>query len=173
MADAATDPAEERGLVQAGATPTVHDVGEQWSQPTKVYEPVWKTDPLVDDEDEDELDAQRYIFCSRAYMFDASHRHGPRRSSPRRPASPPAASGLDLPAAMPARFRHAAQQGVPQLTDGRNETQAAARPTVQFLLPSAALHGIAGAPVDASAGSDLLQVTCQVTNVSRVANTAA
>jgi len=179
------DPATERALVQRDVVPLEpsFEAGKGWSQPTRIYEPVWHADPLeVEDDDYENgdssdafggLDAQRYIFCSRAYMFDATHRQSARRAT-RRPPSAPAAAGLDLPAAMPARFRHAAQQGVPQLTDGRNDTPAsAALPTVQFLLPSAALHGVVGAAqrsVDATAGSDLLQVTCQVTNVSRVSS---
>ena len=132
------------------------------------------TDELSE-EDAEERDAQRYIFCSRAYMFDSVEPLTARRggSARTRPTAPPPSP---LPSAMPARFRHAAQQ-VPQLTDGTGNATPPADgfrgPTVQFLLPSAALHGIVGAEANHGLDAppraeDLMQVTCQVTNVSRV-----
>ena len=115
-------------------------------------------------------DAQRFIFCSRAYMFDA-----PPRVSRRKPVA-----DLDLPSAMPARFRdaatfrHAQQQRLQQISDGGNAS--AERPVVNILLPSAALQGVVGDGSKAPpAGSDneLMQVQCQVLNASRLSPTPA
>ena len=114
---------------------------------------------------EDEHEAQRFIFCSRAYMFDAV-------SDTRRKPS----VDLDLPSAMPARFRdaamsrHAREQRLQQISDGGNATgEPTERPVVSLLLPSAALHGVVGAQPASAAGAetDLMQVQCQVLNASR------
>merc|ERR1719502_720826 len=57
---------------------------------------------------ESEYDAQRYIFCSRAYMFDAGSRYPPRPKAKLAGQEDPAELQLELPAAMPPRFRDAA-----------------------------------------------------------------
>ena len=85
-----------------------------------------------------------------------------------------------LPAAMPARFRHAASQKMPMaaLTDGSNTTAelpAAPEPVVSLLLPSAALHGVVTVADSerrpSSRAEDeipgLVQVTCQLLNATR------
>ena len=127
--------------------------------------------------DADEYDAQRYIFCSRAYMFDAAVR----RSRPMSRRQPSSDLELELPSKMPPRFRDAAvyrhaqqQQQLKQLSDGGNATAPPAKPTgpvVTLLLPSAALHGVFGAGGESApsppADSELMQVQCQVLNASR------
>mmetsp|Transcript_41149 Transcript_41149/g.99811 ORF Transcript_41149/g.99811 Transcript_41149/m.99811 type:complete len:476 (+) Transcript_41149:578-2005(+) len=176
---AISDPKEERALVHHDVTTHDADLGQDWSQPTRVYDSIWsksRDGQQLSAEEEEERDEQRYIFCSRAYMFDAveplrSPRSRSSGSTPPAPTSP-------LPAAMPARFRHAAQQHLPQLTDGNTNstpqtTDRFGGPTVKFLLPSAALRGIVSTDVhkelDANLRTeDLMQITCQVTNVSRV-----
>ena len=128
----------------------------------------------------------RYVFCSRAYMFDAAVR---------RPGARSAAAELELPKAMPPRFRDAAiyrhaqaqaQASSQRLAAGGNATPPAAKgPVVTLLLPSAALQGVVGAAArDAPAAgahraddgaphappadrNDLMQVQCQVLNASR------
>merc|ERR1719240_1418517 len=103
-----------------------------------VYAPIEEPEALEGAE-ADAYDAQRFIFCSRAYMFDAAVR---RPSHVHRPSSLGASSlsgsglsasaELDVPSAMPPRFRDAAayrhaqqQQRLPQLGDGGNATPAA------------------------------------------------
>ena len=151
-----------------------------------VFEPSWKSEDDLSFEDEHGYDPERYIFCSRTYMFDAVHP----AAIPRRTTSP-AASEFELPSAMPARFRYAAEyaatrpssSAVPQLTDGDNvNVSSSAHPTdpsrrlpvVNLLLPSAALQGVRdftnlNKSGDAHAGSDrneLMQVQCQVLKAS-------
>ena len=138
-----------------------------------------------DDLDTDAYDAQRYIFCSRTYMFDAAVR----MPTPASHGVPPSAAGgpsteLELPASMPARFRHAAdyraRNELAQVTDGSNVSApgpsdpSLRQPVVTLLLPSAALHGVRGVESHgpaASAGragnNELMQVQCQVLNASR------
>jgi len=132
------------------------------------------------------FEAERFIFCSRAYMFDAAVRRPSAVGST--PAVSPLSSPaeLELPSAMPPRFRHAsmyremqahevqrANNNLPQLSDGRNESAPAQRPVVTLLLPSAALRGVVGSedtPMGKRGGasdSDLMQVQCQVMNASR------
>ena len=125
----------------------------------------------------DEYEAQRFIFCSRAYMFDAAVRT--------RPPMRRTASELDMPASMPARFRHtaayrASRDQLPLLSSGANATgsQVLKPPVVTLLLPSAALQGVVGgfdaakpastgaSPTGTSSSSDLMQVQCQVLNAS-------
>jgi len=136
----------------------------------------------VDDEAAAEYEAQRYIFCSRAYMFDAAVRRAPPMHADK---ADPFGAELDLPSTMPARFRHGAdfnRKQLPQVTDGNASAgaAAAAKPVVTLLLPSAALHGVRGveeeeAPARSASSStappkdELLQVQCQVLNASRVA----
>merc|ERR1712146_751535 len=82
----------------------------------------------------------------------------------------------DLPASMPARFRHTAEMRseIPRLTSGNNETLSRNKdPVVNLLLPSAALVGLVSSskltPGDSSADDprhDVMQVSCQVLNVS-------
>ena len=162
----------EQGMPkQASAVPrmSAHSNGTRGP----VYEPV--------EEEEDfetasaTYEAQRYVFCSRAYMFDAAVRHSPSSGVGR--TSP------ELPRSMPPRFRHAAAyrdappRDAQRLPDGRlpmlaggNESSPAL-PVVNLLLPSATLQGVPGAPPSSSApnggNSDLMQVQCQVLNVSR------
>ena len=125
----------------------------------------------------DEYEAQRFIFCSRAYMFDAAVRT--------RPPMRRTASELDMPASMPARFRHtaayrASRDQLPLLSSGANATgsEVLKTPVVTLLLPSAALQGVVGgsdaakpaatgaSPAGTSSSSDLMQVQCQVLNAS-------
>jgi len=142
-------------------------------------------------------DMQRFIFCSRAYMFDrpvSPVTQGARRSPAGGVHTSPRGGDLDaLPSTMPPRFRHAAMyrdaQALPQLSDGGNETPPAAglsQPVVTLLLPSAALQGIVGgdshgegAASDGAEGESahadehaadtgLMQVQCRVLNASRV-----
>jgi len=164
---------------------TMHD-----SDGDGVFEPVDEDDtdgadgPLLTGA---EYDAQRFIFCSRAYMFDAAVR---RPGTSPRPPSP-----LDhpkLPEGMPARFRDGvdyrqqqqqqqqqqqagAVSNLQRISDGGNATPSpsdARRPVVTLLLPSAALSGVVGAerPADgagATSAESLMQVQCQVLNASR------
>merc|ERR1719502_154271 len=129
---------------------------------------------------ESEYDAQRYIFCSRAYMFDAGSRYPPRPKAKLAGQEDPAELQLELPAAMPPRFRdaaayrHAQQRSerlaLPQLSDGGNATPEATSkgPVVSLLLPSAALQGVVGGgPSATPIDTDLMQVQCQVLNASR------
>jgi len=176
------------------ATMAKHPTWEAPPVEEKVYEPLWEDeedDALLADDDymtSDEAAAERFIFCSRAYVFDRTRRsHArtvPHSSHPKRRVD------LKLPDAMPARFRHAAQQsaGTPQLTDGQDHGIAndsmlpsGPLPVVSLLLPSATLRGIVptGSKSHLSAsqsGSDkpdntdrgeLVQVSCQVLNASR------
>jgi len=166
----------------------------------RVYEPQWHDEPsrhagsggyrLPDDAFEASSEAaRRFIFCARSYAFDVVKQTGQTRGSEPHSPDARAATGragsreLPLPTAMPARFRHAAAS-VPQLTDGSNTSDAHAEstlrkpqlPVVSFLLPTAALGGVAQRvphadhePYDADkADSDLMQVTCQVLNASRI-----
>ena len=135
------------------------------------YEHLPRFEPSLDAEG-DEYDAQRYIFCSRAYMFDAAVRRSPKAAA--FGASDAVGSELDLPAKMPARFRHGAdfyQQELPQVTDGNTSAGAAASklPVVNLLLPSAALQGVQGVQEEEDK-AELMQVQCQVLNASRVAS---
>jgi hypothetical protein len=118
-------------------------------------------------ESEDELDttaqqyeAERYIFCSRTYMFDA----------PVLPTSTP--SRFRHPAAFPRSAAYTPDGRLPQISDGRNESspEAGSKPPVfNLLLPSAALQGVVAPDVrgGAASNSDLTQVQCQVLNSSR------
>jgi len=146
-----------------------------------VFEPSWKSEEY--DDFESAADAERYIFCSRAYMFDAIPR-------PAAVSTNAGANDLDLPASMPERFRYSAdranRQELPQLTDGDNTSASAGAknpslrlPVVNLLLPSAALRGVSGVnAADQEADGDephatgsgrneLMQVQCQVLNASR------
>jgi len=129
-------------------------------------------------------ESRRHVFCSRAYAFDAAPRGGgawPESSTDHDKTKSESESEVALPASMPARFRHAARQ--------HGGSNASARPplTLNFLLPPAALHGVAGLEDQAStagvalagasymgaqgaagSGGGLVQLTCQVTNVSKV-----
>ena len=163
----------------------------KWKDPLghHVYEPNWR-------EEEDAYpgdaflssEAQRMIFCSRAFAFDVSPSARARGSGG--PARQSQSRELQIPAAMPARFRHAAS-GMPQLTDGKvggNGSDLpdplASQPIVSLLLPSAALRGVVpegvagfpGAHMDGAANMDskeqavdteLMQVQCKVLNASR------
>uniref|UniRef100_A0A7S0NNZ0 BZIP domain-containing protein n=1 Tax=Calcidiscus leptoporus TaxID=127549 RepID=A0A7S0NNZ0_9EUKA len=141
---------------------------------------------LHDDDDEifPDLDAssdasQRFIYCARSYAFDVLKTAKGNSKAPA-PAPPPSHE-LSLPAAMPSRFRHAAQASAArQLTDGSNKSgrslpDAASTelPVVNLLLPFDALGGGMAesmppkAAADATPGSSLVQVTCQVLNASR------
>jgi len=132
-------------------------------------------------------ESERYIFCSRAYMFDAVP--NPISQTTHNDNGHVDANSIEslgeLPLAMPPRFRHSS---LPQLTDGVVEQQntstridKSTAPLVTFLLPSAAIHGLsgvglhgldpggvpyAGAPPSSSEDS-LVQVQCQVVNASR------
>ncbi|OUW50734.1 MAG: hypothetical protein CBD47_00135 [Synechococcus sp. TMED187] len=125
---------------------------------------------------------RRFIFCSRAYTFDVDGRGGAGVASPvvRRGDVAERPNDKHLPAAMPARFRHAASQKMPMaaLTDGSNTTAelpAAPEPVVSLLLPSAALHGVVTVADSerrpSSRAEDeipgLVQVTCQLLNATR------
>ena len=143
------------------------------ASPTATHH-VFEQTPLEEEDlDAAEYDAQRFIFCSRAYMFDAAVR---------RPTAPSLVEELNLPKAMPARFQHAAayrhqqaqQQAakaqLPQLSDGGNATPSADsnRPVVTLLLPSAALQGVVEEkPKTQVDNNELMQVQCQVLNASR------
>jgi len=111
-------------------------------------------------------------------MFDAAIRRRPTAGV--HSSASPTGTELDLPASMPARFRHGAAYNaarVPQVTGGvagnaSGPEQALRQPVVTLLLPSAALEGVRG--VDDLSGekpqheqTDLMQVQCQVLNASR------
>jgi len=158
-----------------------------------VFEPSWKSEEAAfydDDFEPSAADAERYIFCSRAYMFDAIRRPAAVSS---RPANV-GAGDFELPSTMPERFRYtadrASRQELPQLTDGDNTSSpprsndpSLRLPVVNLLLPSAALQGVRGvsgteADAEDSDGAarttgtgnsrnELMQVQCQVLNASR------
>jgi len=165
--------------VSASSVPRMSASSEYGRGP--VYEPVDEEEDL-DTAGQSEYEAERFVFCSRAYMFDAVRRQS---SGVRRPGG--SSQELNFPASMPARFRHAqayrdAQQ-LPMLTGG-NESSASAPalklPVVTLLLPSATLQGVVSSEssgdgdrgsgassAGGGGGSDLMQVQCQVMNVSR------
>merc|ERR1719311_762358 len=178
---AASQSAEATALARLGehapATPNEavapYHAGHAASSATATHH-VFEQTPLEEEDlDAAEYDAQRFIFCSRAYMFDAAVR---------RPTAPSLVEELNLPKAMPARFQHAAayrhqqaqQQAakaqLPQLSDGGNATPSADsnRPVVTLLLPSAALQGVVEEkPKTQVDNNELMQVQCQVLNASR------
>lgn len=170
MALAAPRSSLEASKARANAWSTTYDAGH------------------LDEDAATEYDAQRYIFCSRAYMFDAAVRR------PMAPAASVAGHELDLPSAMPPRFRHAAAYRagaqVPQVADASGTPANVSAPpgaatgkgpVVTLLLPSAALQGVRGvddadgAPETAhearttppNSDKELMQVQCQVLNASR------
>lgn len=190
-ASSVTDPDAKALARPRSAQPAYHHMREP------VFEPSWKAEgaslydqyEAADGIDGEQYDPERYIFCSRAYMFDAI------RSPVARRTTGPRKADLELPSAMPARFRYAAQlqqqQQVPQLTDGDNASSSARptdsalahHPVVNLLLPSAALQGVRGVGgFDADAAdahgrassshtandrNSLIQVQCAVLNASR------
>lgn len=198
-------------LVQSPNTWTQHDEDQVLYQERYARKQNFKytsadKDTLFELEDEepedlehlDEEARERFIFCSRAYMFDAS-RHAkragrrvvhvsPGSAPPSSPPPPPAPlmSDFELPAAMPARFRHAASMAapatqLPQLTDGSSNQTASDGahsnyPVVNLLLPSAALRGVVDLhgeswsrqeARDPSQPGDLTQLSCRILNASR------
>jgi len=142
----------------------------------------------ANDSADDEYDTQRYIFCSRAYMFDAAVRRPPRAETPANTLGVVSGAELDLPPTMPARFRGidfntraGPSASLPRVTDGNTSADdATSKPVVTLLLPSAALQGMrlgdddheARPPGSSSKSSaernELMQVQCQVLNASRV-----
>jgi len=136
-----------------------------------IYEPDWREEDAYPGVGAFlSSEAQRFIFCSRAFAFDVSHAPSPRASSHH--GGGPARQPQQLPAAMPARFRHAA--AMPQLTDGSLGSNASdlpePRPTlpiVSLLLPTAALRGLILPAKEQAADTELMQVQCQVLNASR------
>ena len=91
----------------------------------------------------DEYEAQRFIFCSRAYMFDAAV-----------PTRPPMPTRIEAADKCLLRCRHASvtrlhtvrRDQLPLLSSGANATgsQVLKPPVVTLLLPSAALQGAVG-----------------------------
>uniref|UniRef100_A0A7S2NA14 BZIP domain-containing protein n=1 Tax=Haptolina brevifila TaxID=156173 RepID=A0A7S2NA14_9EUKA len=157
---------------------------------TVLDDPSWKSEEpsFYDPFETSAADAERYIFCSRAYMFDAIHR--PTAVSRRQ--GDVGTNDFDLPSSMPERFRYtadrASHQELPQLTDGDNASSPPGAsdpslrlPVVNLLLPMATLQGVRGvsdtSTADEESGgagratgngrNELMQVQCQVLNASR------
>jgi hypothetical protein len=65
----------------------------------------------ANDSADDEYDTQRYIFCSRAYMFDAAVRRPPRAETPATTLGVVSGAELDLPPTMPAALAGAITGG--------------------------------------------------------------
>ena len=142
----------------------------------------------ANDSADDEYDTQRYIFCSRAYMFDAAVRRPPRAETPANTLGVVSGAELDLPPTMPARFRGidfntraGPSASLPRVTDGNTSADdATSKPVVTLLLPSAALQGMrlgdddhearppGSSPKSSAERNELMQVQCQVLNASRV-----
>jgi len=185
--DALRTEAADVRLKELQVHPGLHGRSTYAQEEHTVYEPQWEeeaepADPeelFVDDSRFDSFsEAQRrFIFCARAYTFDVTHA----AASETQPAS--TSTELQLPTAMPARFRHAAMRSgaVPQLTSGNasGDEEAASGglhpklPIVSLLMPSAALRGVVQTermdPWTPSSHVDdsLVQVSCQVLNATR------
>lgn len=164
------------------STSTASSVPRMSAPSTNTSAPVYEH---VEEEESDlspsEYEAQRFIFCSRAYMFDAAVRR-PQHDFDQR------AMGADLDvmdSGIPPRFRsapsRAATHKLPMLEASGNASAHSSNgmkaPVVTLLLPSAALQGVVGqerhhmpesGTAPAGTGrSDLMQVQCQVLNASR------
>lgn len=184
-ADALRTEAADVRLKELQVHPGLHGRATYAQEEHTVYEPQWEEeaepaepeDLFVDDSSFDSFsEAQRrFIFCARAYTFDMT------RAAASEPQPASTSTELQLPAAMPARFRHTAMRSgaVPQLTSGNTSGDEDAAgmhpklPIVSLLMPSAALRGVVQTerldPWTPSSHVDdsLVQVSCQVLNATR------